>query len=138
MEVFSTIGPEDMNVGSATPRGVADLRAFLAYARDGKVSATSRSTDQEKDLFVESMAEELRGKGYQVRTNVGSSDFRVDIGVIDPEHPERFEYGIICDGYSYASAEAASDREIIRQEVLAGLGWRLERQWIMDRYIMKG
>lgn len=137
MEVFSTIGPEDMNVGSATPRGVADLRAFLAYARDGKVSATSRSTDQEKDLFVESMAEELRGKGYQVRTNVGSSDFRVDIGVIDPEHPERFEYGIICDGYSYASAEAASDREIIRPEVLAGFGWRLERQWIMDRYIMK-
>ena len=62
----------------------------------------------------------------------------MDIGVIDPEHPERFEYGIICDGYSYASAEAASDREIIRPEVLAGLGWRMERQWIMDRYIMKG
>ena len=138
MEVFSTIGPEDMNVDSATPRGVADLRAFLAYARDGKVSATYRSTDPEKDLFVESLAEDLRGKGYQVRTNVGTSDFRVDIGVIDPEHPERFEYGIICDGYSYASAEAASDREIIRPEVLAGLGWRMERQWIMDRYIMKG
>ena len=72
MEVFSTIGPEDMNVDSATPRGVADLRAFLAYARDGKVSATSRSTDPEKDLFVEFLAEDLRGKGYQVRTNVGT------------------------------------------------------------------
>ena len=138
MEVFSTIGPEDITVDSATPRGVSDLREFLAYAKDGSVSVTTRASDPKRDRFVEALAEGLRGKGLDVRTNIGTSDFRVDIGVVDPEHPERYEFGIICDGYGYASAEAASDREIIRPQVLEGLGWKLERMWIMDRYILNG
>ena len=33
--------------------------------------------------------------------------------------------------------KTATDREIIRPEILKGLGWKLERRWIMDRYIEK-
>lgn len=138
MEVFSTIGPEDMTVDSATPRGVSDLRSFLAYAQDGTITKATHSSETKRDLYIEALAEELRKKGYQVRTHVGSSDFRVDIGVVDKDNPERYSFGIICDGYCYASAEAASDRELIRPEVLEALGWKLERRWIMDKYIING
>ena len=136
MEVFSTIGPEDIKTDAHTPRGVCDLKAFLAYAEDGTVLAdVGRIADPAKDLFVEKTAAELREQGLDVRTYVGTSDFRVDIAVVDPEHPDRFAYGILCDGCGYAGAESATDREIIRPEILEGLGWKLERRWIMDRYI---
>ena len=138
MEVFSTIGPEDMKVDAHTPRGVCDLKAFLAYAGDGTIlSDVGKISDPVKDLFVEKTAAELRAQGLDVRTCVGTSDFRVDIAVVDPEHPDRFSRGILCDGYGYAGAESATDREIIRPEILKGLGWKLERRWIMDRYIQK-
>ena len=85
-------------------------------------------------MLAEKIAEELRAQGETVHTAVGSSDFRVDIGVVDPDRPGCYRYGILLDGPGYASAEAARDREIIRPRVLEGLGWTLERQWILDRY----
>ena len=135
MMVFSTLQPEDIPADGYLARGVADLRAFLKYARDGRESLAAVQTRSiQEDLFVERLAEELRGQGLTVNTGIGSSDFRVDIGVVDPEHPERYLYGILCDGPVYASAEAARDREIIRPEVLQGLGWKLKRKWILDSY----
>ena len=135
MMVFSTLQPEDIPADGYLARGVADLRAFLKYARDGRESLAAVQTRSiPEDLFVDRLAEELRGQGLTVNTGIGSSDFRVDIGVVDPEHPERYLYGILCDGPVYASAEAARDREIIRPEVLEGLGWKLKRKWILDSY----
>ena len=69
-----------------------------------------------------------------MQTGVGSSDFRVDVAVLDPGRPGCYLYGILLDGPGYASAEAARDREIIRPQVLEGLGWTLRRNWILDRY----
>lgn len=86
------------------------------------------------NLFAEKIAEELRADGHTVRTDIGSSAFRLDVGVVDPARPGNYLYGILLDGPGYASAEAARDREIIRPQVLEGLGWTLERKWILDRY----
>ena len=133
--VFSALQPEDIPADGYLARGVADLRAFLKYARDGRESLVAvQAQSAPEDLFVARLAEELRGQGLTVNTGIGSSDFRVDIGVVDPDHPERYLYGILCDGPVYASAEAARDREIIRPEVLQGLGWKLKRKWILDSY----
>ena len=135
MIAFSTLQPEDIPADGYLARGVADLRAFLKYARDGRESlATVQAKSLPEDLYVERLAEELRGEGLTVNTSIGSSDFRVDIGVVDPNHPERYLYGILCDGPVYVSAQAARDREIIRPEVLESLGWKLKRRWILDSY----
>lgn len=135
MIAFSTLQPEDIPADGYLARGVADLRAFLKYARDGRESlAAVQAKSLPEDLYVERLAEELRGEGLTVNTGIGSSNFRVDIGVVDPNHPERYLYGILCDGPVYASAEAARDREIIRPEVLESLGWKLKRRWILDSY----
>ena len=135
MMVFSSLLPEQIRGEWYVPKGVLDLKAFLQYARDGRESLDiAAHAAGGENLFAERIAEELRAEGNVVHTDVGSSDFRVDVGVVDPAHPGRYLYGILLDGPGYASAEAARDREIIRPQVLEGLGWTIKRKWILDRY----
>lgn len=135
MHVFSSLQPEQIVESGFVPRGVTDLKAFLKYARDGRESLDIPPyVAGGEDLFAEKIAEELRAEGNTVHTGIGSSDFRVDVGVVDPKRPGCYLYGILLDGPVYASAEAARDREIIRPQVLESLGWVIKRNWILDRY----
>jgi hypothetical protein len=135
MRVFSSLQPEQIRTDGLVPQGVLDLKAFLQYARDGREALDlPPCAAAEGDLFAERIAEELRAQGFDARTGVGTSAFRVDVGVVDPDRPGCYLYGILLDGPLYASAEAARDREIIRPQVLEGLGWTLKRHWILDRY----
>jgi hypothetical protein len=135
MTLFSSLAPEQISGDGFIPRGVSDLKAFLKYARDGRETldgaASSRTV---ADPFAEKIAAELRADGHIAHTGIGSSDFRVDVGVVDPERPGCYLYGILLDGPVYASAEAARDREIIRPQILERLGWTVRRNWILDRY----
>jgi len=135
MMVFSSIQPEQISSDWFVPRGVLDLKAFLKYARDGRESLDiPPAANGSDDRFAEKIAEELRAKGLTVNTGVGSSDFRVDVAVVDTENPGNYLYGILLDGPCYESADSARDREIIRPQVLKDLGWTIKRDWILDRY----
>ncbi len=70
--------------------------------------------------------------GYNVRTQVGSAGFRIDLAMVDPRNPGRYLLGIECDGATYHSARSARDRDRLRQEVLENLGWRIHRIWSTD------
>ncbi len=129
--VFSSIGAADISVDIKT-RGTRMLREFLHYAETGHISAGNVSGADFDSPFEEAVALTLRKAGYQIEPQVGVSSFRVDLGVIHPEHPGQFVLGIECDGAAYHSARSARDRDRLRQEVLEGLGWKLHRIWSTD------
>ncbi len=133
MKVFSSITPDDIRVDYNTPKGVVGLRDFLRYAAEGRSCLDKQNNEYTShDAWVEKIAEDLRNEGKLVSTNVGSSDFRIDVAVLDSEKGGHYSYGIICDGPNYASAPSAIDREVVRQAVLESLGWKIERRWIID------
>jgi len=135
MIIFSSLMPEQMNGNYYIPRGVLDLKAFLKYARDGKEALNiPESSAAKRDLFAELVAEELKENGLDANTAIGSSDFRIDVGVVNPASPGEYLYGILCDGPNYASAESARDKEIIRPQMLEKLGWNIKRKWILERF----
>ena len=78
------------------------------------------------------MAEALRAKGWEVRTQIGVSGFRVDLGVVHPDFAGSYLAGIECDGARYHSSATARDRDKLRQAVLEGLGWTIRRIWSTD------
>ncbi len=134
MKVFSTLTPDQIDLSRTSAEGVAGLKAFLEYAINGRLAlayetVTSKTTN---DHLVLSVAESLREKGYEVKTNIGTSGYRVDIGVVDPDNKGEYLLGILCDGYNYNSAKSARDREITRCNALKRLGWRLCRVWAME------
>jgi very-short-patch-repair endonuclease len=74
----------------------------------------------------------LEDKGLKLKKQVGVCGYRIDIAVIDQNHPGRYILGIECDGAMYHSSATARDRDRLRQSVLEDLGWRIHRVWSQD------
>jgi very-short-patch-repair endonuclease len=129
--VFSSITAADIPADSAV-RGTRMLRALLSFAETGKLSAGTLDGAGFDSPFEEAVARVIREAGFHVHSQVGVSNFRIDLGVIDPTRPGEFILGVECDGATYHSARSARDRDRLRQEVLEGLGWRLHRIWGTD------
>lgn len=137
MKVFSTLTPEQIDERRTQAEGVLGLKRFLKYARQGNEIAAEKSAAKEKSRtdMVEQIAAKIREHGYRVNTKVGTSDFRVDIAVVDPADSEKYLLGIICDGSGYYRLKTARDREIVQPTVLRLLGWELMHVWSLDWFM---
>ena len=97
------------------------------YATDGFHHRHAAAADQ-----VVAIAEAFRAKGWEVRTQIGVSGFRIDLGIVNPDRAGAYLAGIECDGATYHSSATARDRDKVRQAVLEGLGWTILRIWSTD------
>ncbi len=130
--VFSNFRADDIDLSRSRTRGVAALKRYLKYAETG-IQDLPQVTERDLDSpFEEHVASELTKRGYDVRPQVGSGGFFIDLAVVDPDMPGRFMLGIECDGATYHSARSARDRDRLRQQVLEGLGWTIHRIWSTD------
>ncbi len=134
MMVFSTLKPEQIDLRRSSALGVAGLKAFLEFARNGRmaVSAGQVKAPTEHAEIIDAVAGEIRKMGYEVDTSVGRSAFKIDLAVIDPKNEQNYLLGIICDGTRYYETKTERDREICQPGVLQGLGWKLMRLWSVD------
>jgi very-short-patch-repair endonuclease len=134
--VFSTLRADQIDLSRTRAQGVADLKCFLDYAARGpRALSERREVDPGAECespFEQQVCNALRERGYMVHPQVGCSRYRIDLGVVDPEHPGRYLLGIECDGATYHSAHTARDRDRLREAVLRDLGWRLHRVWSTD------
>ncbi len=129
-EIVSSIRAGDIPESVAT-EGVRHLRRYLDYAARGMVALaldTTAGGDAESP-FEESVIGAIRSWGYEVTPQVGTTGYRIDIGVRHPDHPGVYALGVECDGYQYHSSRVARDRDRLREQVLRGLGWNLHRIW---------
>ena len=133
MIVFATLKPEQIDLGRTTAVGVSALKAFLEYADRGILpQAGAGAAHRQAEGIAEAVCAFLKKNGYATDCHVGHSEYRIDIGVIDPENPDRYMLGILLDGDTYGAAKTVRDREIAQISVLEGLGWRIHRIWTMD------
>ena len=135
LHVFSSIHSEQIDLARTHAVGVRDLKWFLDYAERGSVALPSRdegSLGPAESPFEEAVANALRAKGWEVRTQIGVSGFRVDLGVVHPDYAGSYIAGVECDGAQYHSSATARDRDKVRQAVLEDLGWAILRIWSTD------
>ncbi|MBR4881327.1 MAG: DUF3320 domain-containing protein, partial [Clostridia bacterium] len=135
MTVFSTLSSEQLDLNRTGAEGVAALKSFLEYA-EGKDRAIEESLVSAqytaKNGVADAICNALEENGYETDQYVGRSEYRIDIGVIDPADPDKYILGIMLDGPSYGGAGTTRDRELAQINVLQGLGWRIMRVWSMD------
>ena len=130
--VFTNLSAEDIDLERSASDGVRALKSFLSYAQDGRLDIALPTGHDPRLSFEEEVLSALNERGYQVRSQVGSAGFRIDLAVVDPRKPGRYLLGIECDGATYHSARTARDRDRLRQMVLENLGWRIHRIWSTD------
>ncbi|MDO5509591.1 MAG: DUF3320 domain-containing protein [Weeksellaceae bacterium] len=135
MHVFATLKAEQIDLSRTSAEGVAGLKAFLNYAEKGylPLNADAINTADRKSLAV-SIAAKLQENNLVVKTDIGTSDFKVDIGVVNPNNPSQYILGILLDGYYYHQARTTNDREMVMPSVLSALGWKIHKIWTMDWY----
>ena len=132
LRVFTSMSPDQVASNPESPRGARVLRSYLTFAATGRLEGgteTGREPDSDFEVFV---AERLRLAGYECAMQVGVAGFFLDIAVRDPLRPDVFLCGVECDGASYHSSKSARDRDILRQQILEGLGWNIYRIWSTD------
>lgn len=131
--IFASEHPCDIHIERTNSVGVKHLRYLMDYAATGHLEGDAPSAEKiapvgMKKLICDCLAEH----GYEYEIDVGRATYPIDIAVKDPANPNRFILGIECDGESYASQRTVRDRDILREDVLMNLGWRIFRAWSVD------
>lgn len=132
VKLVGSILPDDIDPSRTNSAGVRLLRSYILFAINGSSVLERRkkgSQIYEADSFREAVREHLSKQGYVVKTDVGCSDYTIDMAIEDPERPGRYCAGIECDGESYLAARTVRDRDRLRSSVLSGMGWNMHRVW---------
>ncbi len=137
--LFSSFDSLMIDLSRTSALAVEHLKHYLEYAEKGPIALAEQSTaaygvDQFDSDFEQAVAWALREKGWKVQTQIGVSKFRVDLGIIHPDHPGVFLAGVECDGATYHGSPSARDRDRVRHVILENLGWRLIRLWSTDYF----
>lgn len=127
---------EPYMLGSAKEQGTRNFRDFLQYAKGDMVLDTRVSSGGKREPgLVDAVARALEKEGYVVHTNIGSSDFKVDLGIVSKDDPERYALGILVDHFT-DTGSSIHDREVTYPRSLASKGWRVYRlqalNWCTD------
>jgi hypothetical protein len=133
--LFASFDPSELRAEQTSSVGVKHLKSYLEMASRGSdaLEADPRRTaifDRHRD----DIAAELRMRGLAVKTDVGLSDFRVDLSVAPAATPDRPLLAVLLDGDSWRARRTVADRDGLPTEVLKNLmHWpAVERVWLPE------
>ena len=131
MVVFSSMRYSMIDMSRTTSRGVAGLKAFLEFAEKGRTSISVRNDEIiiNKQGIGKFIAEELSAYGYDCRCDVGVSDFKIDVAVVDPKNKHNFILAIMCDGQQNFSVK---DRTVMQIQTLKRNNWNVVRLYSIN------
>lgn len=131
--LYSSFDPETLRAEETTQVGTKHLKAYLEIAARG-VEAVAEGGRRLPviDRHRDDIADALRADGLPVRTDVGLSDFRVDIVIADPDKTEQPLVAVLLDGPNWHSRKTVADRDGVPVDVLRNLmHWpAVERIWL--------
>lgn len=131
--VFSSFDPEQLRAEETSSVGIQHLRAYLDMAAQGTdVLPRDARSASAVDRHREEIAAALRERGLVVRTDVGLSEFKVDLAVARAADPETPLVAVLLDGPAWARRGTVGDRDGLPVEVLGDmLRWPVvERVWL--------
>ena len=130
--IFASIRHSDIRLDVTKHAGPRVLKRFLKYADTGEMDIPVLTGAPMDSPFEEDVAHELQLHGHRVEPQVGSSGFKIDLAVRDPDDEARFLLAVECDGARYHSSSWARERDRLRQIVLEQKGWTFHRIWSTD------
>ncbi len=131
MIIFSSMRYSMIDLSRTTARGVAGLKAFLEFAEKGRTTLAPPSDELiiNRTGIGRYVAAELAPYGYECRTDVGVSDFKIDVAVVDPKNKHNFILAILCDGTTQFSVK---DRSVMQVQTLKRNNWNVIRLYSIN------
>ncbi|WP_372603310.1 DUF4011 domain-containing protein, partial [Actibacterium sp.] len=135
LHIFASIRADQIDLTRTKAVGVKHLKAFLDFAARGPIALPAQddgSLGPVENVFEAAIKVAIEARGWELRPQIGVSGFRIDLGVVHPDHAGVYLAGIECDGATYHGSATARDRDKVRQAVLENLGWTIFRVWSTD------
>ncbi len=133
--LFASFDPEQLRAEQTGSIGIKHLKAYLELAARGVEAVTDEARRMPRiDRHRDEIAAELRLAGFAVSTDVGLSEFRVDISIADADAPEQPLVAVLLDGENWRSRRTVADRDSLPMDVLKGLmRWpSVARVWLPE------
>ena len=132
--VFCSFEPSDLKIEGSTSVGLRHLKTYLELAKFGPGSsgAVSSQIVRPPDRHRDEIIDALRGAGIDCEPDVGLSDFKVDIAILDPVDKTKRILGILLDGITWHRRATVGDRDSLPAELLTRkMDWpAIERIWM--------
>jgi predicted DNA-binding WGR domain protein len=148
MAVVSTIAAEAIT--NVHNDGAAALRAFLQFAKASAAGDFARAqavlgalnqgareafTRQAgRDSIRDALAQALRARGHEVHVNVGRSQLRCDLAIVDRARPG-YALAVLLDN-PQEIVQDSGERYVFRPGILRSFGWRVldlpGKDWLDD------
>ena len=132
MKVFSSLRGDQIDLNRTNSQGVKGLKDFLNFAEKGNYALNNSTLNSDKISLIDSIAQHLTKSGLNVKKHIGTSGYKVDLGIIDVNNLQEYIMGILVDGDNYFNINTTNDRELLTPSVLQGLGWNIFRIWTLD------
>ncbi|MEG1791020.1 MAG: DUF4011 domain-containing protein [Clostridia bacterium] len=131
MCVFSAITGNMIDLNRTDSQGVISLKAFLEYAERGREMLAIDAKDiKDKVKGIGALvASDLKDKGLICEYDVGVSDFKIDVAVVDPRNKDKYILAVICDSENTAKIKSVKDRVMLQTKILKKLGWNTYYMW---------
>ena len=133
--LYSSFDSDQLRTGETSSLGLKHLRAYLELAQRGAGSVAGAGGRRASiDRHRDEIAAELRMRGLAVATDVGLSEFRVDISIALESDPERPLIAVLLDGPAWRARRTVADRDGLPLDVLQGImHWPdVERVWLPE------
>lgn len=132
VKLVGSIMPDDINLEKTSAEGVIMLKEYIDYAINSQKLIDLKSKERVLSFnssFEEAIYKFLIQSGYEVQTEVGCSEYKVDLAIRHPHIEGNFVLAIECDGFTYAKAKTVRERDRLRKSVLNDIGWKTYRIW---------
>ncbi len=134
VKIFSSITPEDIDLTRTKSIGVRDLKHYLEFAhRNQKYGSDQRNLLRTNHSIIEKqIIEKLENKGWMVHSNIGCSSYKINIAIVHPKKTGEYLLAVELDNPNYSNIPTVRDRDRLRETILNGLGWKIQKIWAFD------
>lgn len=133
--LYASFDPSELRAEETTQVGTKHLKAYLEMAHRGVDALIGDAQRQPViDRHRDEIAGALRSEGFKVLTDVGLSDFRIDLEIFDPDDPSQPLVAVLLDGEEWSGRRTVADRDGLPVDVLQNLmNWPVvERVWMPE------
>jgi hypothetical protein len=134
--LYCSFEPGELRAEETSSVGIKHLRSYLEFAAasSDRTRTVSDGKEKTRDRHREEVAAALAERGVVVSTDVGLSDFRIDLSLAQADEAQRPLIAVLLDGPGWAARKTVGDRDGLPVEVLSKLlRWpAVERVWLPE------
>lgn len=133
MIVISTIRYSDFQADELLPnKARLFFKRFIKFAEESTFGSTKTNKVEEHSI-VNFIKKDLENLGYDVVSNVGNSEFKVDLAILSKDK-KKYSLGILIDSKGISKNISLRDKLYVQESVLNSLKWKIINIYTVEYY----